>query len=99
MAVGFRGLRASRITGNVKVKLALLPGADWDTVKARVEGKLAGYCTPQLLGETVLRAKLGQLIYEVDGVENYQLILPTQDVTMTNKQVPLLGTGKVEEMT
>ena len=50
------------------------------------------------LGQDVLLAKLGQLIYSVPGVENYAIVSPAADVTVTDQQLPALSTLSVEEL-
>lgn len=44
-------------------------------------------------------AQLGQVIYQVDGVENYRFYAPAYDVKMGKGQIPVLGNLSVEEMT
>jgi len=63
-----------------------------------VKTALSGYFTGKRLGEPVLLAKLGNLIYQVPGVENYQILQPTADVARKNGGLPVLGTLTVTEM-
>ena len=71
---------------------------DFETVAPRVEQVVRGYFNGGLLGEHVLRAKLSNLVYTVDGVENYELVLPGQDVMVERGQLPALGSLTVEAM-
>ena len=59
---------------------------------------MRGWFSGGLLGKNVLRAKLGNLIYAVDGVENYELVLPGQDVAVQRGQLPVLRSLTVEAM-
>lgn len=48
--------------------------------------------TAGLLGQSVLRAQLGALIFGVEGVENYALTAPAADVAAAVDELPQLGT-------
>lgn len=69
-----------------------------DTVLEAVRHALTGWFSGQRLGRSVLRAKLGELIYRVEGVENYAISAPTADVTVECDVLPILGTLRVEAM-
>lgn len=86
-------------TVNLTVRVAPRTGWDFSSVAAGVEEALRGWFTGGLLGESVLRAKLGDLIYNCDGVANYAIDAPTADVTVAADVLPLLGVLKVEELT
>lgn len=64
----------------------------------QVEQAVRGYFTGGLLGRNILRAKLSNLIYQVDGVENYELVKPGADVVAEPGQLPVLGQLTVEAM-
>ena len=51
-----------------------------------------------LLGQDVLLAQIGQKIFAVDGVANYQIQGPVNDVTVGRGQLPVLGKLSVEEL-
>lgn len=65
----------------------------------RVEQALQSWFSGQRLGKHVLRAKLGSIVYGVDGVENYTMSLPAADMRIEKHQLPVLGTVTVEAMT
>ena len=46
----------------------------------------------------LLRARLGALLYGVDGVENYAVVTPAADVAAADDVLPVLGALTVEEM-
>ena len=84
----------------VKVNVAVgVKSADMTQTTARVEQALREWFTGQRLGEDVLRAKLGSIVFAVDGVENYALSQPAADVAVEKGRLPVLGTVTVEEMT
>ena len=84
----------------VKVNIAVgIKSADMTQAKERVEQALQEWFTGQRLGEDVLRAKLGSIIFAVDGVENYTLSQPAADMAIEKGLLPVLGTVTVEEMT
>ena len=55
-------------TVDVSVQVAARPGADFDTVRQAVESAVRGWFDGRLLGQSVLRAQLGALIFGVAGV-------------------------------
>ena len=80
----------------VRVKVAPEDGASFQTIKSAVEQKLGAYFDGRLLGKPVLRAKLGELIYSVSGVANYQLVQPAADLPAVPGQLPKLVALTVE---
>ena len=79
-------------TVDVSVQVAARPGADFDTVRQAVESAVRGWFDGRLLGQSVLRAQLGALIFGVEGVENYALTAPAADVAAAVDELPRLGT-------
>ena len=79
---------------SVKPKEGLLPGPVIDRVKAALRAWFDG----SLLGQDVLLAQIGQKIFAVDGVANYQIQGPVNDVTVGRGQLPVLGKLSVEEL-
>ena len=79
---------------SVKPKEGLLPGPVIDRVKAALRAWFDG----SLLGQDVLLAQIGQKIFAVDGVANYQIQGPVNDVTVGRGQLPGLGKLSVEEL-
>lgn len=82
----------------VAVEVAAAPGQDEDAVLERVEQALEGWFTGKRLGENVLLAKLGSVIFGCEGVENYSITSPAADVTITSGQLPVLASLSVEAM-
>lgn len=79
---------------SVKPKEGLLPGPVIDRVKAALRAWFDG----NLLGQDVLLVQIGQKIFAVDGVANYQIQGPVNDVTVGRGQLPVLGKLSVEEL-
>jgi len=59
---------------------------------------LTGLFDGSLLGRDLLRARLGEVIFGVDGVENYEILSPAADVGVEANELPRLGTLRVEAM-
>ena len=66
--------------------------------KAAAEQALAGFFSGRRLGGPVLLAELGDLLYHVEGVENYRLSAPTADLAADDAKLPVLGTVTITEM-
>ena len=95
IAVDVQTLAPEAVTVNVVVQIQ---SADMEQSHAKVKQVLQDWFSGQRLGENVLRAKLGNLVFDVDGVENYVLQEPATDRSMERTQLPVLGTVTVEEM-
>ena len=87
-------------TQTVDVTIRVLPGEnqDADGVLDAVEETVRSWFNGTLLGQQILRARLGQLVYSCDGVENYSIVAPATDVPVEEDVLPTLGTLTVEEM-
>ena len=83
---------------NVAVKVAPAEGRDRQEVLALVEKTIRGWFTGKLLGQKILRARLGELIFHCEGVANYAIAAPSADLDMEADQLPRLGSLRVEEM-
>ena len=82
----------------VIAELAVREGAAFSAVKAGAEQALANFFSGQRLGEPVLLAELGDLLYHVEGVENYRLLAPAADLAAEDGTLPMLGTVTITEM-
>lgn len=81
----------------LQVQVTAAQGQDSQTVLQRVTQALSGWFTGQRLGEDVLLAKLGSVIYGCEGVENYRILAPAADVAVAEDQLPVLSGLSVEE--
>ena len=84
----------------VDVAVEILPKANaaFEDVKAAVELAVTTFFTGRLLGGAVRLAELGNLIYGLDGVENYRFFAPTEDLAANVQTLPVLGSLHVTEM-
>lgn len=85
-------------TVDVTVQVAARGGWDAAQARANVKAALESWFDGKLLGQDVLLARLGSLIYQCEGVENYTILSPTADVAMGEDELPQLGTLSVEAM-
>lgn len=85
-------------TVNVRVQVAAEGGRVASEVRDQVAAVLNGYFQGRLLGQNILRAKLGELIYGVEGVANYAITAPAEDVAVRPEELPVLGALTVEGM-
>lgn len=92
-------VRAPETTAvQVSVSVEASQGQDWEQVKGRVEQALSGWFTGKRLGQDVLRARLGSVVFGCEGVENYSIASPDADVKVGVDQLPVLESLKVEAM-
>lgn len=80
---------------DVQVKIDIANGYSFNAVAENVKSAIRAFFDGALLGCDVLKAKLGCIIFGVEGVKNYELILPTEDIIISAGQLPTLGTLSV----
>lgn len=98
IAVDVQVLAPKEKTVDVSVTVAAKEGSDAAGVRTAVEQALRSWFNGELLGQNVLRAKLGAVIFGVEGVENYDLTAPAADVAVEQDELPKLGSLSVTEM-
>ena len=76
-----------------------IESTDMEQATLQIKQALTEWFSGQRLGQDVLRAKLGSLIFALDGVDNYTLSVPAADMSVGKAQLPVLGTVTVEAMT
>lgn len=86
------------MTVNIAVKAAPEEGRDRQEVLSLVEKTIREWFTGKLLGQKILRARLGEIVYHCEGVANYSITTPSADLDVAVDQLPRLGTLKVEAM-
>lgn len=84
---------------DVSVQVAAKGGWDSQKVKNQVEQTLRSWFDGTLLGQDILLARLGNIVYNCEGVENYTILTPAADLTVEKDMLPTLGTLQVEGMT
>lgn len=98
IAVDLRVRAPETVRVDLAVKVEPQEGQDRGQVLAKVEMALRGTFTGEMLGQDVLRARLGHIIYSCDGVANYAILAPAADVPVGEDVLPVLGRLTVEGM-
>lgn len=83
---------------DVTVQIQTMANRDAETVRQAVEQAVRSWFDGRQLGQNILKAKLGQLVFDVEGVENYALTAPASDVTVQYDVLPRLRTLSVTQM-
>ena len=65
----------------IKVK----PRFDCNEVIERCEDKIRAYAESLRVGEDFITARLGNILYNIDGVENYKIVLPYEDTSISGR--------------
>jgi len=81
----------------VSIAVSVEDGYTFSSVSADVRTALSAYFSGTLLGKDVLRARLGYVIFGVEGVKNYSISLPAADISIADSQLPVAGTITVTE--
>ena len=66
-------------------------------MKTEIETALNNYFDGKLLGQDILKVKLGDIIYGVQGVENYDIVSPENDIVTGTENLPVLGSVTISE--
>lgn len=82
---------------NISVALQPTAGVSFETARADAEAALRGAFTGALLGKTVTLAYLGNLLYNLDSVQNYRITEPKADLAASPTTLPVLGTVTITE--
>lgn len=82
---------ATLLTYNVYVAVKLKTGFDIDDVSDNILARLKEYFATLFVGESVYLSNLGEIIFHVDGVENYTFnSLYTKDMKIANSQLAVV---------
>lgn len=73
-------------------------GYDGEKVRADAQSAVAAYFTGERLGQDVLLAKLGSILFGVRGVENYAITSPTADVAVAADELPVPSAVTIDIM-
>ena len=98
IAVDVQVRAPSVTTVNVAVGVRTKAGYDREETHQRVEQALRDWFTGKILGQPVLLARLGSIVFACEGVENYAISAPAADVAVASDVLPMLGTLTVEEL-
>lgn len=91
-----RGPETVEVDVSVQVKEKV--GYDAQEVKGRVKNALSAWFSGENLGQNILQAKIGSIVYGCEGVENYRIVLPETDIAVAQDQLGVVGQLEVEGM-
>ncbi len=83
----------------VSMRLTVSLGRNAQEVKEEATQALLDYFDGRRLGKAFLRAQLGQLVFSIDGVENYSITAPATDLPAVPGRLYLLGSLSIEVTT
>lgn len=89
--------KASAVSVNAAVKISVKSGYSFDEVKVSVEEAVREFFNSLSVNEDVTCASLGNAVYAVDGVQNYQLV-NFEDENISYNQFALLGTLTISSL-
>ena len=77
----------------VDIAVAITPAVGWafSVAQAQAENAMRGAFTGELLGKGITLARLGDLLYHLEGVENYRFLSPVADIPPSDTVLPMLG--------
>lgn len=82
---------------DVTATVSVAQGYSADSVLANVRSAVTAYFNGTLLGKSVLRAELVNIIYSVPGVRNYSLSQPAADVSISASGLAVLRNLSISE--
>lgn len=83
---------------DLKVAVAAREGVAPEQAAAQAEAALRECFGGKRLGQDVLRAELANRVYCCDGVANYTILLPEEDIKVASDVLPIINSLVVEEM-
>ena len=98
IAVDVEVLAPTETAIGVTAEVSVADGFDFEAVCENAERALGAYFTGERLGEGVTCAKLGAILYGVEGVTNCHLLAPTTDTAGNLTRLPVLGTVILSEI-
>ena len=85
-------------TVDVSLALATTRDAAYETVKAETERAVRAYFTGARLSKGALLSELYALLHEVEGLANYRVLAPAEDVAAQTTVLPVLGTLSISAL-
>lgn len=80
---------------NISVAVQPAPGFTFEEVQAAVDAALREVFTGAMLGKSVTLAFLGNLLYDLECVQNYSFASPSADLAASPTALPCLGTVSI----
>lgn len=99
IAVDVQVRSPEEVSLTLSVQVKAKDGWDSQAVCTGVKDTLQGWFSGERLGQDILLAQLGDLIYRCEGVANYKILAPAADTPMDADQLPVLASISVEAMT
>lgn len=97
ISVDLQVLAPEELTVNIQVALKCAQGQDFEDVQTRAEAALRSAFTGALLGREVTLAALGDILFHLEGVDNYRFSAPAADIPAAPTVLPRLGTLTITE--
>lgn len=92
ICVDVKVMAPEAVTVNIEAAVDVEAGFEPDMVRAKVHDELEKLFDGRLLGKNLLLAKLGSVIFNVEGVSNYVILSPSADVEIQGNELPVAGT-------
>lgn len=99
LAVDVAVLAPQTVTVDIGAQLTVAEGYDAEAVLSAAQQAVRALFDGSLLGCSVYRARIGNVLYTVPGVENYRLLSPAEDVAVGPGELPVLGQLQIVQMT
>ena len=80
------------VTVDMTIELDVEEGYSYNVTVVEVNRAIAKLFGGSMLGRNVLIAEIGNKIYNIDGVKNYKITLPANDLEIASDELPVLGT-------
>ena len=91
ISVDLRVLAPTKKLLNIRVAIQPAAGYSFETAQAEADAALRAAFTGVMLGKEVTLAFLGNLLYDLDSVQNYRFTAPTADIPASPTVLPSLG--------
>ena len=99
IAVDVQVLAPEDVSLTLSIQVKAQDGWDGTQVRTGVKNTLQAWFSGERLGQDILLAQLGELIFHCEGVANYCIAVPAADVAIGADQLPVLTSISVEAMT
>ena len=87
--------QAAEITVSAEVNIMLKPNYTEQEVFVRMQEAVEAYSEQLAIGEQVTLAALGNVLYQVEGVENYSFTSPSQDILIGRDEIGVVSLTEI----
>lgn len=87
--------QAAEITVSAEVNIMLKPNYTEQEVFLRMQEAVEAYSEQLAIGEQVTLAALGNVLYQVEGVENYSFTSPSQDILIGRDEIGVVSLTEI----